>query len=232
MLSHDGLRFDLRVVPPEAYGNLLQHFTGSKDHNVALRERRREGTASRSPSTASRTSRPARSFTTRDEGELYERLGYAFIPPELRENSRRARGGARAASCRRSSSSATCAATCTPTRPGRTGKATLEEMVDGGARARLRVPRGLRPLAAPARRPARAAGGGDRRAAGAASRRSGSCAGSRSTSAPTARSTCDDETLAGLDWVMASRPLRLRPRPDRARARGDGEPARRLRSAT
>src|SRR5215210_4522142 len=36
--SHDGLRFDLRVVPPESYGNLLQHFTGSKQHNVALRE--------------------------------------------------------------------------------------------------------------------------------------------------------------------------------------------------
>ncbi len=32
------LRFDLRVVPPESYGNLLQHFTGSKNHNVALRE--------------------------------------------------------------------------------------------------------------------------------------------------------------------------------------------------
>ena len=38
VISHDGLRFDLRVVPPECYGNLLQHFTGSKDHNVALRE--------------------------------------------------------------------------------------------------------------------------------------------------------------------------------------------------
>ena len=38
VVSHDGLRFDLRVVPPESYGNLLQHFTGSKAHNVALRE--------------------------------------------------------------------------------------------------------------------------------------------------------------------------------------------------
>jgi DNA polymerase (family 10) len=38
VLSNEGLRFDLRVVPPESYGNLLQHFTGSKDHNVALRE--------------------------------------------------------------------------------------------------------------------------------------------------------------------------------------------------
>src|SRR2546430_16229542 len=39
VLSNEGLRFDLRVVPPESYGNLLQHFTGSKDHNGALRER-------------------------------------------------------------------------------------------------------------------------------------------------------------------------------------------------
>src|SRR5213595_3598525 len=38
VVSEEGLRFDLRVVPPESYGNLLQHFTGSKEHNVALRE--------------------------------------------------------------------------------------------------------------------------------------------------------------------------------------------------
>jgi len=35
--THTGLGVDLRVVPPQAYGNLLQHFTGSADHNVALR---------------------------------------------------------------------------------------------------------------------------------------------------------------------------------------------------
>ena len=38
VVSHDALRFDLRVVPEECYGNVLQHFTGSKDHNIALRE--------------------------------------------------------------------------------------------------------------------------------------------------------------------------------------------------
>ena len=38
VVSHDGLVFDLRVVPPDSYGNLLQHFTGSKRHNVELRE--------------------------------------------------------------------------------------------------------------------------------------------------------------------------------------------------
>ena len=38
VVGHDGLRFDLRVVPGECYGNVLQHFTGSKDRNIALRE--------------------------------------------------------------------------------------------------------------------------------------------------------------------------------------------------
>ena len=39
VVSEADLRYDRRVVPPESYGNLLQHFTGSKDHNLALRER-------------------------------------------------------------------------------------------------------------------------------------------------------------------------------------------------
>ena len=38
VITRQGLRLDLRVVPPESYGDLLQHFTGSKEHNVALRE--------------------------------------------------------------------------------------------------------------------------------------------------------------------------------------------------
>ncbi len=38
VVTAQGFRVDLRVVPPESYGSLLQHFTGSKDHNVALRE--------------------------------------------------------------------------------------------------------------------------------------------------------------------------------------------------
>ena len=51
-------------MPPESYGNLLQHFTGSKEHNVALREDAvRAG--SPSPSTASRTSRRGETFTAR-----------------------------------------------------------------------------------------------------------------------------------------------------------------------
>jgi DNA polymerase (family X) len=85
VVSHDGLRFDLRVVPPESYGNLLQHFTGSKAHNVALREEavRRGLSVSEYGVTDVETQEV---FHAAGEGELYGRLGYAWIPPELREN--------------------------------------------------------------------------------------------------------------------------------------------------
>jgi DNA polymerase (family X) len=86
VLSQDGLRFDLRVVPPESYGNLLQHFTGSKHHNVALRERAVKDGLSVSEY-GIQTVETGKVFTTRSEHEIYERLGYQFIPPELRENS-------------------------------------------------------------------------------------------------------------------------------------------------
>ncbi len=85
VLSNEGLRFDLRVVPPESYGNLLQHFTGSKDHNVALRERAvKQGfSVSEYSITVVET---GEELAFADETEVYEQLGYQFIPPELREN--------------------------------------------------------------------------------------------------------------------------------------------------
>jgi DNA polymerase (family 10) len=85
VVSHDGLRFDLRVVPPESYGNLLQHFTGSKEHNLALREDavRRGFSVSEYGVQNEKTGDV---FQTRDEEELYAYLDYQFIPPELREN--------------------------------------------------------------------------------------------------------------------------------------------------
>jgi DNA polymerase (family 10) len=85
VVSHEGLRFDLRVVPPECYGNLLQHFTGSKEHNMALREEAVRRGLSVSEYGVLETE-SGETFTARTEQELYERLGYAYIPPELREN--------------------------------------------------------------------------------------------------------------------------------------------------
>ena len=85
VVSHDGLRFDLRVVPPESYGDLLQHFTGSKDHNVALREDAvRRGLSISEYGVQNVETKEV--FQTRSEEELYAFLGYQFIPPELREN--------------------------------------------------------------------------------------------------------------------------------------------------
>jgi DNA polymerase (family 10) len=86
VVGHDGLRFDLRVVAHECFGNVLQHFTGSKDHNVALREdaQRRGLSISEYGVTVVDTGEVV---THAAEAELYAYLGYAYIPPELRENS-------------------------------------------------------------------------------------------------------------------------------------------------
>jgi DNA polymerase (family 10) len=85
VLSNEGLRFDLRVVPPESYGNLLQHFTGSKHHNLALRERAvKDGYSVSEYSITVVESGKELRYTT--ERGVYERLGYQYIPPELREN--------------------------------------------------------------------------------------------------------------------------------------------------
>jgi DNA polymerase (family X) len=85
VVSHEGLRFDLRVVPPECYGNLLQHFTGSKDHNVAMREDAVKRGFSVSEYGVLHVEN-GETFQAADEEQVYAHLGYAWIPPELREN--------------------------------------------------------------------------------------------------------------------------------------------------
>jgi DNA polymerase (family 10) len=85
VVASDGLRFDLRVVPPDSYGNLLQHFTGSKQHNVALREEAVRKHLSISEYGIQDTE-SGEVFTDKTEEAMYERLGYPWIPPELREN--------------------------------------------------------------------------------------------------------------------------------------------------
>ncbi len=85
VITKQGLRLDLRVVPPESYGDLLQHFTGSKDHNVALREQAQRNGLSISEYGVT-VAETGEIKTFRDEEALYAFLGYSFIPPELREN--------------------------------------------------------------------------------------------------------------------------------------------------
>jgi DNA polymerase (family X) len=82
--THNGVSVDLRIVPPAAFGNLLQHFTGSKAHNVQLREDavKRGLSVSEHGITDTETDEVTLCETER---EVYERLGYAYIEPELRE---------------------------------------------------------------------------------------------------------------------------------------------------
>jgi len=85
VVTKQGLRIDLRVVPPEDYGSLLQHFTGSKDHNIALREdAQRRGLSISEYGVAVVETGEVHRFAHEDE--LYRFLGYHPIPPELREN--------------------------------------------------------------------------------------------------------------------------------------------------
>ena len=90
--THNGVSVDLRIVAPAAFGNLLQHFTGSKAHNVQLREE----------AVARGLSVSEHGITDTESGDVelceteeavYRRLGYDYIEPELREG----RGELRAA---------------------------------------------------------------------------------------------------------------------------------------
>ena len=83
--THSGLPVDLRIVPEEAFGSLLQHFTGSGRHNEALRTAAvRRGLHVSEYGIADDESGDVLACTT--EEEVYERLGMSWIPPELREN--------------------------------------------------------------------------------------------------------------------------------------------------
>ncbi|MDX6689137.1 MAG: polymerase [Solirubrobacteraceae bacterium] len=83
--THTGLPVDLRVVAPENFGNLLQHFTGSQAHNVALREAAvRKGLHVSEYGILDDASGETLCCAT--EEEVYERLGLKYPEPELRES--------------------------------------------------------------------------------------------------------------------------------------------------
>ena len=85
VVTHSGLPVDLRIVPEEAFGNLLQHFTGSGRHNEALRTAAvRRGLHVSEYGIADDESGDSLACAT--EEAVYERLGMQWIPPELREN--------------------------------------------------------------------------------------------------------------------------------------------------
>jgi DNA polymerase (family 10) len=82
--THAGLKVDLKVVAPDQFGNVLQHFTGSKDHNVSLREAAvRKGLhVSEYGILDDATGETVRCAT---EEEVYATLGLPYVEPELRE---------------------------------------------------------------------------------------------------------------------------------------------------
>ncbi|MBI1993489.1 MAG: DNA polymerase/3'-5' exonuclease PolX [Deltaproteobacteria bacterium] len=79
----NGMDVDLRVVPRESFGAALNYFTGSKDHNVALRRIAQDKGLKLNEYGLFRGSKRVAGKT---EEELYKALGLSFIPPELREN--------------------------------------------------------------------------------------------------------------------------------------------------
>ena len=84
VLTHAGLKLDLRIVPEENFGNLLQHFTGSAEHNVQLRERALgRGLSVSEHGVAKTEGKKVHRFT--EEAAVYELLGLPYIEPELRE---------------------------------------------------------------------------------------------------------------------------------------------------
>jgi DNA polymerase (family X) len=80
-----GMQVDIRLLPPKSFGAALQYFTGSKSHNVALRQRAQKMgyTLSEYSLADLKTEKPVAGKT---EEEIYAKLNLDYIPPELREN--------------------------------------------------------------------------------------------------------------------------------------------------
>jgi DNA polymerase (family 10) len=85
ILTPEGVQVDLRVVAPESYGAALQYFTGSKEHNVRLREWAARRGLKVNEYGVYRTATHRR-LAGKDEAEVYHVLGLPWIPPELRED--------------------------------------------------------------------------------------------------------------------------------------------------
>jgi DNA polymerase (family 10) len=84
-VGREGLQVDVRALPRESFGAALQYFTGSKDHNVALRTRAVKMGFKLSEYGLYRSADETR-VAGQNEAEVYEALGLRLIPPELREN--------------------------------------------------------------------------------------------------------------------------------------------------
>ena len=87
IIHRNGRQIDLKTMKPEAYGALLQHFTGSKQHNIHLREIAQKKGLSLSEYGIKRMENGKwRMEKFKTEEEFYGALGMQWIPPELRED--------------------------------------------------------------------------------------------------------------------------------------------------
>jgi DNA polymerase (family 10) len=84
-VGREGLQVDVRALLPETFGAAMQYFTGSKDHNVAIRMRAVKMGLKLSEYGLFRVADDSRVAGETEEG-IYQALGLPWIPPELREN--------------------------------------------------------------------------------------------------------------------------------------------------
>lgn len=83
----NGMDVDLRVVPKESYGAALQYFTGSKDHNIIVREIAiKKGYKLNEYGLFKISGKKEIKIAGETEEKIYEKLGMDWIPPEIREN--------------------------------------------------------------------------------------------------------------------------------------------------
>lgn len=87
-LKQGGLQVDLRVVPTQSFGAALVYFTGSKQHNIDIRSRANKLGLKVNEWGVFREGHEDQSLAGATEGEVYEALGLAWIPPALRESRR------------------------------------------------------------------------------------------------------------------------------------------------
>jgi DNA polymerase (family 10) len=83
--TRKGLQVDLRVLEDESFGSALQYFTGSKEHNVVLRERAKR-LGYKISEYGLFESKTGKKVAGKEEGDIYQLLGLDLIPAELREN--------------------------------------------------------------------------------------------------------------------------------------------------
>lgn len=85
ILTTGGSQIDLMVLSPDMWGSLLQHFTGSKDHNVHLREYAlKKGKSLNEKGIKDVKTGKVKKYKT--EEEFYKAIGLSWIPPEMRED--------------------------------------------------------------------------------------------------------------------------------------------------